>query len=85
MRKVLRLIESDPTTPRKMESDKSRLGALLRGLRRRKGWTVKEMSDRSGIPFSTLSKVEAGRLTLGYDKLPPLIGNLFNSCSKRSR
>lgn len=48
------------------------LGDLLRRLRKRHGWTVREMSDRSGIPFSTLSKVENGRLTLSYDKLQQL-------------
>jgi len=45
------------------------LGALLRGLRHREGWTLKEMSAKSGIPFSTLSKIEHDRLTLSYDKL----------------
>ena len=45
------------------------LGKLLRALRSRNGWTLKEMSDRSGIPVSTLSKVEHDRLTLTYDKL----------------
>ena len=45
------------------------LGSLLRSLRTRNGWTLKEMSDRSGIPVSTLSKVEHDRLTLTYDKL----------------
>jgi transcriptional regulator with XRE-family HTH domain len=45
------------------------LGKVLRGLRARSGWTLKEMSDRSGIPVSTLSKVEHDRLTLTYDKL----------------
>lgn len=45
------------------------LGALLRGLRSRQGWTLKEMSEKSGIPVSTLSKVEHGQLTLTYDKL----------------
>jgi transcriptional regulator with XRE-family HTH domain len=45
------------------------LGALLRGLRTRNGWTLKEMSRRTGIPLSTLSKVEHDRLTLTYDKL----------------
>jgi len=45
------------------------LGALLRGLRAREGWTLKEMSGRSGIPISTLSKIEHDRLTLSYDKL----------------
>ncbi|MGI4732401.1 MAG: helix-turn-helix domain-containing protein [Janthinobacterium lividum] len=45
------------------------LGTLLRGLRGREGWTLKQMSERSGIPVSTLSKVEHDRLTLTYDKL----------------
>ena len=37
--------------------------------RSHRGWTLKEMSERSGIPVSTLSKVEHDRLTLTYDKL----------------
>jgi len=48
------------------------LGALLRGLRAREGWTLKEMSAKSGIPVSTLSKIEHDRLTLTYDKLQQL-------------
>ena len=52
-----------------MPSSPPTLGALLRGLRYREGWTLKEMSAKSGIPVSTLSKVEHDRLTLTYDKL----------------
>ena len=48
------------------------LGQLLKSLRAHHGWTLKEMSDRSGIPVSTLSKVEHDRLTLTYDKLQQL-------------
>jgi len=48
------------------------LGSLLRGLRRRHGWTLKQMSERTNIPVSTLSKVEHDRLTLTYDKLQQL-------------
>jgi transcriptional regulator with XRE-family HTH domain len=47
----------------------STLGPLLRRLRQSNGWTLKEMSDRCGIPVSTLSKVEHDRLTLTYDRL----------------
>src|ERR1700678_3483449 len=50
----------------------STLGSLLRSLRSRNGWTLKEMSQRTGIPVSTLSKVEHDRLTLSYDKLVQL-------------
>lgn len=52
-----------------MKPDQPTLGQLLRKLRARHGWTLKEMSERSGIPVSTLSKVEHDRLTLTYDKL----------------
>lgn len=48
------------------------LGSLIRSIRARKGWTLKEMSATSGIPVSTLSKVEHDRLTLTYDKLQQL-------------
>jgi len=52
-----------------MATDSPTLGALIRSLRSRQGWTLKEMSVKSGIPVSTLSKVEHGQLTLSYDKL----------------
>jgi transcriptional regulator with XRE-family HTH domain len=48
------------------------LGNLLRALRLRNGWTLKEMSERTDIPVSTLSKIEHDRLTLTYDKLVQL-------------
>jgi len=52
-----------------MTRERPTLGALLRNLRLRHGWTLKEMSERTEIPLSTLSKVEHDRLTLTYDKL----------------
>ena len=52
-----------------MRATKPTLGRLLRGLRMRNDWTLKEMSKRTGIPLSTLAKVEHDRLTLTYDKL----------------
>ncbi|MDT9599712.1 helix-turn-helix domain-containing protein [Sphingosinicella rhizophila] len=52
-----------------MSKSQPTLGKLLRTLRSRNGWTLKQMSDHSGIPVSTLSKVEHDRLTLTYDKL----------------
>jgi transcriptional regulator with XRE-family HTH domain len=51
---------------------KPTLGRLLRSLRTRNDWTLKEMSKRTGIPLSTLAKVEHDRLTLTYDKLQQL-------------
>jgi len=55
-----------------MKSEQPTLGTVLRDLRARHGWTLKEMSAKSGIPVSTLSKVEHDRLTLTYDKLQQL-------------
>jgi transcriptional regulator with XRE-family HTH domain len=52
------------------------IGSLLRSLRTRRGWTLKQMSEESGIPLSTLSKVEHDRLTLTYDKLLQLAQRL---------
>ncbi|PXA92452.1 XRE family transcriptional regulator [Nostoc sp. 3335mG] len=53
----------------RLKTEHPTLGTLLRAMRARNNWTLKEMSDRSGIPVSTLSKVEHDRLTLTYDKL----------------
>ena len=59
-----------------MTSQHPTIGGLLRSLRARKGWTLKQMSEHSGIPLSTLSKVEHDRLTLTYDKLLQLAQRL---------
>jgi transcriptional regulator with XRE-family HTH domain len=48
------------------------LGSVVRDIRQRNNWTLKEMSQRTGIPLSTLAKVEHDRLTLTYDKLQQL-------------
>jgi transcriptional regulator with XRE-family HTH domain len=52
-----------------VKARQSTLGNLLRSLRLRNNWTLKEMSERTDIPVSTLSKIEHDRLTLTYDKL----------------
>lgn len=52
------------------------LGSLLRALRVRNDWTLKDMSGRTGIPISTLSKIEHDRLTLTYDRLLQLAERL---------
>jgi transcriptional regulator with XRE-family HTH domain len=52
-----------------MTRKNSTLGSLIRGLRRQKKWTLREMSERVGIPLSTLAKVEQDKLSLTYDKL----------------
>ena len=44
-------------------------GAYLRELRTENGWTLVHVSEKTGIPVSTLSKVETGKMSLSYDKL----------------
>ena len=64
-----------------------------RSCERATDWTLKEMSERSGIPVSTLSKVEHDRLTLTYDKLQQLsqrlqirdVGAVRRDASRRTR
>lgn len=52
---------------------KSRLtqqaGVAVRKLRLSKGWTLQELSEKSGVPLSTLSKLELGQSSLTYDKI----------------
>lgn len=45
------------------------LGESVRAARQGKGLTLKEVSARSGLAVSTLSKVENGQMSLTYDKL----------------
>ena len=64
-----------------MTKSRSTLGSVIRRLRDSKGWTLREMSKETGIPLSTLSKVEHNRLTLTYDKLQELSARLKSRMS----
>jgi transcriptional regulator with XRE-family HTH domain len=44
-------------------------GVAVRKLRLAKGWTLQELSDKSGVPLSTLSKLELGQSSPTYDKI----------------
>jgi transcriptional regulator with XRE-family HTH domain len=57
------------------------LGQRLRAIRRRACWTLKEMSQRSEIPVSTLSKVERDTLSLSYQQLVRLMEKLHLSAA----
>lgn len=47
----------------------ARPGAALRALRMQRGWTLADVSKRTDLPISTLSKIENDRVSLTYDKL----------------
>jgi transcriptional regulator with XRE-family HTH domain len=51
-------------------------GATLKKLRIQRGWTLKEVSRRTGYPVSTLSKIENDRVSLTYDKLTRISAGL---------
>jgi transcriptional regulator with XRE-family HTH domain len=44
-------------------------GAVLKSIRAERGWTLAEVSQRTGLPIATLSKIENDRISLSYDKL----------------
>ena len=58
------------------------LGGLISLIRRRNGWTLRELSERVGIPLSTLAKVETDKLSLTYDKLQQFTSRLGMSMTE---
>ncbi|MGC1303710.1 MAG: XRE family transcriptional regulator [Caulobacteraceae bacterium] len=59
-----------------MASDSNTLGGLIRLVRQQNDWTLRQMSEKVGIPLSTLAKVESDKLSLTYDKLQQLASRL---------
>ena len=45
------------------------LGENLKRLRRNRGWNLSRLAKEAELPQSTLSKVEAGQMSLNYEKL----------------
>ena len=52
----------------KKHFSKEAMGARLRGIRKEKGFTLKQLSSVSGVALSTLSKAELGQTALSYEK-----------------
>jgi transcriptional regulator with XRE-family HTH domain len=48
--------------------DRERVGGRLRAIRKEHGLTLKDLSDRSGVALSTLSKIELGQISVSYEK-----------------
>lgn len=46
-----------------------RPGAALRNFRNERGWTLAQVSEKSGLPVSTLSKIETDKTELTIDRL----------------
>ncbi len=70
-------------------ANKGRPGALLKALRLQKRLTLAEVGHRTGLPVSTISKVENDKMSLSYDKLQAIstglgidVGVLFKPAAK---
>ncbi len=46
-----------------------RPGAALRNFRNERGWTLAQLSEKTGLPLSTLSKIETDKTELTIDRL----------------
>ena len=53
------------------------LGVNLKRIRKARGLSILQLAKNSGLPQSTLSKVENGQMSLNYDKLL-IIANAFD-------
>ena len=51
------------------EADRVQLGLSLRAHRKARRLTLKDLSGRSGVALSTLSKMELGQISVSYEKL----------------
>ncbi|WP_136475349.1 helix-turn-helix domain-containing protein [Pseudomonas sp. DG56-2] len=49
--------------------DRTEVGARLRTVRKSQQLTLKQLSQRSGVPVSTLSKMELAQVSVSYEKL----------------
>jgi len=65
-----------PRAISELSSAEAKPGGALRALRIGRGWTLAEVSHRTGLPVSTLSKIENDRMSLSYDKLTRLCAGL---------
>lgn len=51
-------------------------GVALRALRQQKGLTLADVAQRTGLPISTVSKLENDKMSMTYDKLTRLASGL---------
>ena len=49
--------------------DRAQVGARLRAVRKSQKLTLKQLSERSGVALSTLSKMELAQVSVSYEKL----------------
>lgn len=52
--------------------DRETFGVRLRTARKKLGWTLAELAERSGVSIPTISRAERGQLALGYENFAAL-------------
>jgi transcriptional regulator with XRE-family HTH domain len=62
-------LSARPAHPTEPENDRVELGLRLRAERKARRLTLKDLSTRSGVALSTLSKLELGQTSVAYDKV----------------
>lgn len=72
-------------SPASHSLDRETFGRRLRSARKRYGWTLAEVAERSGVSITTISRAERGQLALSYEKFSALaralrmdMGTLFS-------
>src|ERR1700742_2515807 len=65
-----------PAAHEQATHNSARPGAALRAIRTQRGWTLADVSERTDLPGSTLSKIENDRMSLTYDKLARISAGL---------
>src|SRR5215813_7450825 len=68
--------EESPSHEASLATSVAKPGAAVKALRRKHGWTLAEVSQRTGLPTSTLSKIENDKMSLSFDKLARLSAGL---------
>ena len=53
-----------------------RLGERVRSIRRRNRWTLEDVSRKTGLARSTLSKIENGQMSPTFDAVQKLVAGL---------
>jgi transcriptional regulator with XRE-family HTH domain len=71
-----RVAEAAPTDQAVPGSRVAKPGAALKALRRKHGWTLADVSRLTGLPTSTLSKIENDRMSPTFDKLARISSGL---------
>lgn len=51
------------------EQERLRIGLLIKTLRERKGYTLRQLSELSGVSVQNLTKIEHGRYNVSIDIL----------------